>query len=76
MRSGLGLESVPQILPGVMAVSVLFGTTCMLAVTVTFGKKGAIGRMLTALAGAANVCAPTLASLGAAFPSSISDPDP
>jgi ABC-2 type transport system permease protein len=40
IRSGAGLESVPALLPGVMAVSVLFGTTSMLAVTVTFEKKG------------------------------------
>ncbi len=39
IRSGVGLESVPELLPGVMAVSVLFGTTSMLAVTVTFEKK-------------------------------------
>jgi ABC-2 type transport system permease protein len=40
LRSGLGLDSVRTILPGVMAVSVLFGTTSLLAVTVTFEKKG------------------------------------
>jgi len=40
IRSGLGLDSIPALLPGVMAVSVLFGTTSMLAVTVTFEKKG------------------------------------
>ena len=40
IRSGAGLDSVPALLPGVMAVSVLFGTTSMLAVTVTFEKKG------------------------------------
>jgi len=40
IRSGSGLESIPNLLPGVMAVSVLFGTTSMLAVTVTFEKKG------------------------------------
>jgi len=40
IRSGSGLESIPALLPGVMAVSVLFGTTSMLAVTVTFEKKG------------------------------------
>ncbi len=36
IRSGRGLESTLDILPGVMAVSILFGTTSMLAVTVTF----------------------------------------
>ena len=40
IKSGSGLESIPSLLPGVMAVSVLFGTTSMLAVTVTFEKKG------------------------------------
>jgi len=40
IRSGSGFENIPAILPGVMAVSVLFGTTSMLAVTVTFEKKG------------------------------------
>jgi ABC-2 type transport system permease protein len=39
IRSGRGLESVPTILPGVVAVSILFGTTSVLAVTVTFEKK-------------------------------------
>ena len=39
IRSGQGLESVPSILPGVVAVSILFGTTSMLAVNVTFEKK-------------------------------------
>jgi ABC-2 type transport system permease protein len=39
VRSGSGLESVPSVLPGVVAVSILFGTTSMLAVTVTFEKK-------------------------------------
>jgi ABC-2 type transport system permease protein len=40
IKSGQGMESIPALLPGVMAVSVLFGTTSMLAVTVTFEKKG------------------------------------
>jgi len=40
IRSGSGLDSVPGLLPGVIAVSVLFGTTSLLAVTVTFEKKG------------------------------------
>ncbi len=40
IRSGAGLDSVPALLPGVMAVSVLFGTTSLLSVTVTFEKKG------------------------------------
>jgi ABC-2 type transport system permease protein len=40
IKSGSGLESILTVLPGVMAVSVLFGTTSMLAVTVTFEKRG------------------------------------
>ncbi|MBN1478366.1 ABC transporter permease [Candidatus Sumerlaeota bacterium] len=40
IRSGLGLDSVAALLPGVMAVSVLFGTTSLLSVTVTFEKRG------------------------------------
>ena len=40
IRSGSGLDRIPALLPGVMAVSVLFGTTSMLAVTVTFERKG------------------------------------
>jgi len=40
IKSGSGLESIRALLPGLMAVSVLFGTTSMLAVTVTFEKKG------------------------------------
>lgn len=39
IKSGTGLESIPKILPGVVAISILFGTTSMLAVTVTFEKR-------------------------------------
>jgi ABC-2 type transport system permease protein len=39
IRSGRGLESILELLPGVVTISVLFGTTSMLAVTVTFEKK-------------------------------------
>ena len=39
IRSGSGLGSIASLLPGVTAVSILFGTTSMLAVTVTFEKK-------------------------------------
>ena len=39
IRSGRGLESVLALLPGVMTISILFGTTSMLAVTVTFEKR-------------------------------------
>jgi ABC-2 type transport system permease protein len=41
LRSGSGLESILPLLPGVICISVLFGTTSMLAVTVTFEKKNA-----------------------------------
>jgi len=39
IKSGSGIGSIPVLLPGVVAVSILFGTTSMLAVTVTFEKK-------------------------------------
>lgn len=39
IKSGSGLESIMSLLPGVVAISILFGTTSMLAVTVTFEKK-------------------------------------
>jgi ABC-2 type transport system permease protein len=39
IKSGSGLESILTLLPGVVAISILFGTTSMLAVTVTFEKK-------------------------------------
>jgi len=39
MRSQQAVE-VKEILPGLMAMSVLFGTTSMLAVTITFERKG------------------------------------
>jgi ABC-2 type transport system permease protein len=39
IKSGTGLESILALLPGVIAISILFGTTSMLAVTVTFEKK-------------------------------------
>ncbi|OPL18773.1 MAG: ABC transporter [Candidatus Aegiribacteria sp. MLS_C] len=40
IRSGLGLEMLPELLPGLVSLSILFGTTSVLAVTVTFEKKG------------------------------------
>jgi len=40
IRSGGSVEDVLSLLPGVMAISILFGTTSMLAVTITFEKKG------------------------------------
>ncbi len=40
IRSGSGIDSVIGLLPGVVALSILFGTTSVLAVTVTFEKKG------------------------------------
>jgi len=39
IRSGSGLDSVMSLLPGVVALSILFGTTSMLSVTVTFEKR-------------------------------------
>ncbi len=39
IKSGSGPESIATLLPGVIAISILFGTTSMLAVTVTFEKK-------------------------------------
>ncbi|MFH1759740.1 MAG: ABC transporter permease [bacterium] len=39
IRSGGGFD-LREILPGVMAMSILFGTTSLLSVTVTFEKKG------------------------------------
>jgi ABC-2 type transport system permease protein len=40
IRSGSGLESVMTLLPGVMTISILFGATSMLAVTITFERRG------------------------------------
>jgi ABC-2 type transport system permease protein len=40
VKSGTGLESVLDLLPGVVALAILFGTTSVLAVTVTFEKRG------------------------------------
>ncbi len=42
IKSGMdaGPDEILKILPGVIALSILFGTTSMLAVTVTFEKKG------------------------------------
>ncbi|MCR4439454.1 MAG: ABC transporter permease [bacterium] len=39
IKSGRGMQDVLSVLPGVVAVSILFGTTSMLAVTVTFEKR-------------------------------------
>ncbi len=39
VRSGLGMDKLPDLLPGLMALSILFGTTSVLSVTVTFEKK-------------------------------------
>ena len=40
IRSGFGMEKLPDLLPGLVALSILFGTTSVLSVTVTFEKKG------------------------------------
>jgi ABC-2 type transport system permease protein len=37
---GMNLSDIREMLPGLMAMSVLFGTTSMLAVTITFERKG------------------------------------
>ena len=39
IKSGAGMESVPLLLPGVLAFSILFGTTSVLSVTITFEKS-------------------------------------
>jgi ABC-2 type transport system permease protein len=39
IKSGSGLGSIIELLPGVVAMSILFGTTSLLAVTITFEKK-------------------------------------
>ena len=39
IKSGGGLEDILTLLPGVISISILFGTTSLLAVTVTFEKK-------------------------------------
>lgn len=40
VRSGSGPDNILSLLPGVVALAILFGTTSVLAVTVTFEKKG------------------------------------
>src|SRR4030042_1637759 len=40
IKSGSGFDSVLSLLPGVIAMSILFGAPSLLAVTVTFEKKG------------------------------------
>jgi ABC-2 type transport system permease protein len=39
IKTGGGVEQIVPLLPGLVAISILFGTTSMLAVTVTFEKK-------------------------------------
>jgi ABC-2 type transport system permease protein len=39
IRTGSGLDSVLGLLPGVMTISILFGTTSMLSVTITFERR-------------------------------------
>ncbi len=39
IRSGSGLESVLGLLPGVVTISILFGTTSLLSVTLTFERR-------------------------------------
>lgn len=39
IKTGSGLGGIPELLPAVVALSILFGSTSLLAVTVTFEKK-------------------------------------
>jgi len=39
IRSGSGLESVLELLPGVVTIAILFGTTSLLSVTITFERR-------------------------------------
>ncbi|MDD5500581.1 MAG: ABC transporter permease [Candidatus Omnitrophica bacterium] len=39
IRSGMGIESVLDLLPGVVTISILFGTTSLLSVTLTFERR-------------------------------------
>jgi ABC-2 type transport system permease protein len=39
IRSGMGIESVLELLPGVVTISILFGTTSLLSVTLTFERR-------------------------------------
>src|SRR4030067_3746976 len=39
IKSGGAAENIITLLPGLVAISILFGTTSMLSVTVTFEKK-------------------------------------
>jgi len=50
IRSGSGLESVLGLLPGVVTISILFGTTSLLSVTITFERRSrSFERLLLAL---------------------------
>jgi ABC-2 type transport system permease protein len=40
IKSGQNLDSIMALLPGLVAFSILFGTTSLLSVTVTFEKRG------------------------------------
>ena len=49
VKSGMGSENILSLLPGMVSISILFGTTSMLAVTVTFERKAkAFERLLLA----------------------------
>lgn len=49
VKFGTGSESILSLLPGMVSISILFGTTSMLAVTVTFERKAkAFERLLLA----------------------------
>lgn len=40
IKSGMNVGDIMGVLPGLISVSILFGTTSLLAVTITFEKKG------------------------------------
>jgi len=39
IKSGSGLDSLLELLPGVMTIAILFGTTSLLSVTITFERR-------------------------------------
>jgi ABC-2 type transport system permease protein len=39
IRSGMGIENILDLLPGVVTISILFGTTSLLSVTLTFERR-------------------------------------
>lgn len=39
IRSGSGLESILELIPGVVTIAIIFGTTSLLSVTITFERR-------------------------------------